>query len=492
MSKRKEIVSQVWVYLVGTILSQGLTLAAAVLTRRFLGPVQMGVWALLQVVLKYSSYTTLGTTAAVSREIPFHAGRQDRERVERIQDTYFTYGVLSSMVLAALLALGAALLRGRLDPVIVWGLVWTGALLVLQRFNNVLITLLRAHKQFEIASKQMVVSSVVNAVCITVLSYRFEVYGYIWGMGLSYLFNTLYILWAARPRLRWGWDAAEFRGLAGYGAPLLAIGLMNTAFMSIDRFMIAGMLGLREVGLYGMAAMAASYAANAPNAVSVVLLPRFHEKYGREGRAQDLRGYTARSAEVFADLMPFLIGAGWCFAPWGVARLLPDFTPGVAALKLLVVGSYFLAVTHPYNTFLIAIKRHWALVPLLAALCLAALAVNAWVLRSGYGIEGVAIAAAVVLAMRFVSHLALAARYSGQGAGMGRECLLIALKFAVMTALLWALDSWVPLSRSTLAGASLRYAILCAVYTPVLVRFVREYGLWEAIRRKAGSARAGA
>ena len=142
--RKKEIIGQTGIYLFGTVMTQLIGGVTGVLTRRFLGPVQMGVWALLQVVVRYSNYSTVGTGAAASREIPFYTGKGDSEKVERIKNTFFTYGIASSVVIGALLCVAAFFLQNRLKPELYWGLLITAAILILQRFNEILITLVRA------------------------------------------------------------------------------------------------------------------------------------------------------------------------------------------------------------------------------------------------------------------------------------------------------------------------------------------------------------
>jgi O-antigen/teichoic acid export membrane protein len=475
-SSKAEILGQTSRYLIGTALTQFISAAATILTRRFLGPVQMGVWALLQVVVKYSSYSTIGTTAATQREIPFWLGKGDKKKAEAIKDTFFTYGVASSAVIAAFLCLGALFFKERLRTELYWGLLIVSAMIVLQRLNNILITLLRATKNFKLASKQMVVSAVVNAVLITALAYYFRIYGYILGMCASFLFNIFYMLCSEPFHLKWHLDTKELKALALYGMPLLILGLVNTAFMSIDRFMIAGLLGLRELGLYGIALLASSYAAQFPNAVSVVLIPNFHERFGRSEDPSSLKNFTLKSADVFCDTMPALIGGGWFFCDWAVRWALPEFSEGITALKYLLLSSFFLAIQQPYYTFMIAVKRHWILVPVLLAVCLAAFGLNWTFIRAGWGICGIALAASFILFLKFSLNYFLAAGQLYSKGEALRHFMSLAGKFLVMCVLLFILDR-IPGIGKGLWGSTLRYAVFLLAYTPSLLKFAKDYGL---------------
>ena len=89
MSRGRAVLKDISFYSTAIFLTQIVTVAASILTRRFLGPLQMGVWVFLQVLLNYAEYLALGTTAAAGYEIPLYNGRGDLERSGRVADAAF-------------------------------------------------------------------------------------------------------------------------------------------------------------------------------------------------------------------------------------------------------------------------------------------------------------------------------------------------------------------------------------------------------------------
>ena len=163
MPKSKGIAHQAGWYATAFATTQFVTVLAAILTRRFLGPVQVGVWSLVQIVLSYAEYGTLGVASATPREIPFYVGKGDMPKAVRIKQATLDFTMLMSFFLAAGLAAYAFLSRPRIPGELFVGLLFAAALLILQQLNNVLIVLLRSFKKFELAGKQMFLSAVVNS-----------------------------------------------------------------------------------------------------------------------------------------------------------------------------------------------------------------------------------------------------------------------------------------------------------------------------------------
>lgn len=427
-------------YSSATLVTQLVGLAAAVLSRRFLGPVSIGVWAVVQVVVEYSAYSSLGVSEAAPREIPFYKGKGDEAAAERVKNAVFSFATASAVVVAALVSAFALSRRPFLSEEMFWGLLFASAIIVLQRVNNLLVTLLRAYKEFALAGRQMTLSAVVNAVLTAVLAYRFRFYGFMAALCLSFVFNIVYILWKSRIRIAPCFELKEGWALVRYGLPLQLLGVINTFLGSIDRILIAALLGFRDVGLYGVAVMGYSYLAGLPNAVATVLVPHFHEEFGKRQNPRELLGYLQKSSRAFSELMIVLVGCGWFLSPLFIRWALPEFAEAVPAAQWMMLGSYFLALTHPYSTFLIVIKRHLPLFGVLGVLSALALAVYPPAVLSPYGIQAVAIAGACLALLRFLMVYFLASRQVHEGTESTRELTGVLLRFAALAALIAAFE----------------------------------------------------
>ncbi len=476
MSSSKEITRQAIGYSGATLVTQLIGLVAAVLSRRFLGPVQIGVWAIVQVVVEYSAYSSLGVSEAAPREIPYHIGKGDKAAAERIKNTVFSFATVSALVLSALVALFALARRPHLSPEMFWGLLFASLIIVLQRVNNLLVVLLRAYKDFALAGKQMTLSAVVNAALTAALAYRYRFFGFMLALCLSYVFNIAYILWKSGIRIRVVFDWKEGWALMRYGFPLQLLGVLNTFVGNIDRILIAWLLGFHDVGLYLVAVMGYSYLAGVPNAVATVLVPHFHEEFGKRQNARELLGYLQKASRAFSELMIVLVGCGWFLSPLFIQLALPEFTEAIRAAQWLMLGSYFLALTHPYSTFLIVIKKHLRLFIVMGVLALMALAAYPPAIRSPHGIEAAAMVGAVLALARFLMVYWLASRQVHEGDEAGHELAGVLLRFAALAALITAFeslfaglpDSWRPLAQ-TAAFLAASWPLCSGLYQKLFV-----------------------
>lgn len=472
MTHRRRVLKDIRFYSGSILLTQMVTVAASVLTRRFLGPTQMGVWAFLQTLLGYAEYSALGTTAAAALEIPLHNGRGDAERSRRITNAAFSFALISSLAVAAVSVAYALLRRAALREELFYGLLMAGVFVVLQRFNGLFITLVRADKQFTLAGKQMLYSSLVNAALIALLSYRFRIYGFLAAMALSLLFNIVYLMRRSGLRMSFVSDWAQMGSLVRYGLPLMSIGLMGTVFETMDRLFITRFLGFEMLGLYSVALMAVNYLNGVPNSVGVVTISHLQEKVGQAGEKAALTAYLKRVDAGYGALMLLLIASAWCLVPWMVRALLPEFVDGLPALKWLVLGTYFSALSQGYTQLLYVVRKHRAMLVLLPLASIAAVALNLSALAAGHGVVGVAAATAV---SSFVYFTLLFFYGSAQAQPLPVSMVLYARAvglFALLAAALVAADRFITAGGSAW-NAPIKLAALSALILPAAWRLRR-------------------
>jgi len=149
------------------------------------------------------------------------------------------------------------------------------------------------------------------------------------------------------------------------------------------------------LGYYGIAIVATNPIGLLPNNLRSVLYPRLLEKYGAKGDKLYLEGFLTEPSLLLVFLTLLLIGAVYCFVPAGIPIFLPQYTPSIPSLKILVVGSYFVALSQIPLSILIGIKLQRELIPVILGAILVLGITCAAALSLGYGIEGVAFSNAV-------------------------------------------------------------------------------------------------
>lgn len=408
MSKKKEILGQIGLYSLAEQVTQLISMVAGILTRNFLGPIQMGMWSTLSLVLEYAGYSTLGTTSATAREIPYYMGKKDKKTADEVKNLVASFGTLTSSAVAVGILAYVLFMRKTLSAPLFWGLIGVSLMVVLQRFNNLLVGLLRAYKNFELASHQMLVSAVANLILIALLTYFFKIYGYVLAMILSFAFNIFYMT------LRHDFDfrfmlSRKIKDLIAFGLPLMLLGFSSAIFKSIDKIVILKLLGFKAMGLYSIAILATSYLNRLPNSIGIILIPHFQERYGERDRIQDLQAYVDKAAYGLSTVMPLLIGVGWIVAQFGVSLFLPQYTKGISALKVLILSSFFFAVSLPYGDIAITLRRHMILLPITGIGIALSAVLNILAVKMGLGITGVSVMTTLTLSLYFSALFRVAA-----------------------------------------------------------------------------------
>jgi O-antigen/teichoic acid export membrane protein len=175
------------------------------------------------------------------------------------------------------------------------------------------------------------------------------------------------------------------------GFPLLLFGVLTTVLGSIDKIMIARMMGVTFVGYYSIANMAQNYLYGATNNFSIVAMPKLLEAYGKQQDLKQVKKFVTVSAEVVSYLLPSLLGAIFLITPLFIAKVLPKFIPGIAAMQVLLLDIFFRSCSPQASHFLVALGKQLGLIPITAAAIALSIFFNFIFIRSGLGIAGAAL-----------------------------------------------------------------------------------------------------
>jgi len=264
----------------------------------------------------------------------------------------------------------------------------------------------------------------------------------------------------------------------------MIIGLLITVLRSIDKIMIVKMLGFESLRLYSIAIMIYGYAGSFSTSIAVVLFPHFQEKFGKSDRPEDLKNYLLKASKAFALSMPVIIGLIWTAAPFFAAWFLPQYISGIPAMKNLSLALFFIALTQPYQDFLITTKKHFFLFPLLSLSSLLAFLLDYAVIRLGYGITGVAYMTAMVFMINFITTYLLSARYIADRKTIIVYLLKFFACFAYLILILFGINSSISVEALSLKEAIVKTAVFLLLCLPYFIVLNKEFGLIALIKKK--------
>ncbi len=402
MTKRKEIFKDAGIYAVSSYIAQAIDMVNGILVRRFLGPANMGVWAFLQVIQNYAKHSSLGITTATARDIPYYREKGDLAKGNEIKNLVFTFTVSTSVLTSLVICVIAFGNRHRYSREIFYGLFVVAGLLVLQRIYNLFIVLLRANKEFFTTGFLNIASSFFSLVFTLVLTWKFQLYGFYAAMLLNFALMIALIYGRTAYRFAFNFHWEGLKPLLTLGVAVLITDILRSVMTSIDRLVVTKYLGFEALGIYSVGLMADNYLYSIPNMFGVIFFPHFQEAFAKRDNPRDLQKYLLEPTICLAYFFPIAIGLVWCASSWIVPWVLPQYQSGIPALKLLSLGTIFLAFSHSFSTFLVTIRKHWLLIPVIAVPTTAGWGINLLFISKGWGIEGVALAEGIISALYFI------------------------------------------------------------------------------------------
>ncbi len=426
----------------------------SLLLRVFLDPAQMGIWQALKLLLNYGNYANLGISKGAAREFTIAlgkdaAGADATPRAKHGLNLAFTVNTLTSLVYAAVLvAVGISLGRlgsGQWSSSWSLGLVAVGLLAVLSRYVTFHVTILRGTQDFATTSRLAVLEGVLTLGVCSAATWLWGLTGLYLGTMVVLLGSLVYVLRHRAVDLRWAWDTAEIRRLIAIGGPILLAGTVASLFRSLDKLMILGYLSDCEfqLGCYSVALLVSVQLFGLGNMLSIVMGPRYGEKFGHCGARKPVALMAARATELQAALMTLPAALAVVAAAPVLGWLLPKYQSGLAPLVWLVPGALALAVAVPAGQYLVAVNRQRRALVVVSMATLIGAVGNHFMLTSGWGLVGVALATAAAYVFYFVLLLAVSIWPELPPAGRLRYvAMLFVTIIPTMATALWLEQSW--------------------------------------------------
>jgi len=491
MTKKSIIIKQLGSYTFSAYAAQFISVFGSILAKFFLGPINVGIWSALQLILEFSKYSGLGVNTVVNLDIPYYQSKGDSDRVSRIISSVFTFLCITSLIIGAGILLYVLFQKNNLSTEFYWGLIFVSFLIVVQRLNNFFVTLLRAFKKFGTASRQNIYSALVNVLLIGLLAAKFKIYGFLWATALSLIFNIAYIQWKEKYCLRFRIDKEVLKKTIGKGLPLMVIGIVETLFKSIDKIFVLRFLGFEAMGLYSIGLMAANYLNALHVSIAVVISPHLREKFGENDSRKDLNSYLSRALTGVSDLFPFLIALVWIVSPILTYKVLHSFYLGIPVLKIIVISIYFISLSNLCSSYLVAVNAQSRVLICLLVSGSFALLLCIGALRWEFGALGIAISMCAAYFVYFSFLLFYSLKETYRVPDGIKLYLWIMLKFLLMVACLFVLNAAVLGSELSWVRTLIAAAIIVLLSVPMLIKYNNDFPVlntvWRRVARLCGA-----
>jgi len=390
----------------GFLAVQGVRVGATLVGARHLAKADMGTWNLVVSLTWYFQLAQLGVVNAMNREIPVLLGAGRHARADGVAATalwWATVPTLTAVVVAAVAAYAGGV---RAWPVLLTAACCIGAQ-HLQAYWQAL-NVARGRLTNVVAQQAAVIAGLLGLTVLLVP--RAGLVGLLAAHAGAYGCAALIGSRGGRVQAR-RWPSLRLtRQLSAIGLPFMLIGILQTALLSADRWVIAGTIGAAGVGSYTLAILVATGMQVLPQAYGQLMYAQMGVAFGRTRSHLELRRLLVRqSLRAYAVALAAAVAATLA-VHLAVPRMLPAYANGIAAASFLAFGVASLSLASGGANYLNVTgrSRHYIAVQVVAlAACVGA---SFAAVRRFESITAVAIAVAVVVTLYSVAVYGMALR----------------------------------------------------------------------------------
>jgi len=392
MNEKQRIIKDAIYYTASSYICQLLGVVTSVLIKWFLGPSLTGIWTTLQVVLRYSIWSHLGILPAAAREIPYFRGKGDEYEASNIRDLSFCFSLIMSCIAGIAIFTWTMINGDKFPHHVIFGIRMISLIVIATSVYNFYLVALGGYKNFSFLSKLTVFNALMTLILVVILVPRFNIYGLYFATLFNALLSIAYAVIHTRYKIRFKIEWKKIIALLKIGIPLIFGGFVFTIFMSIDKIMIVKMLGAEKLGFYTIAIMGVTYAYALPTNLSIVMFPRFQERFSLNDSVEDIKKYFLDLMLVMLCILPTLLGVLYFIVPVMVHYVLPKFTPGITSFKILIIGCFFLSFSPVNSNFLVTLNKQLKLAGITIIAIFLNILLNYYFIKvKKLGIEGAAI-----------------------------------------------------------------------------------------------------
>lgn len=386
--RTSDMTRDIFWFTLSNIFFQGSKFLTYLYVAKLLGPRTYGLWNGLILVLSYGMNSHFGVLNAMNRDVPYYLGAGNMEKIEEIQNISLGAICVSSLSLAAIVFLVSYLSDS--DTETVNGLRFIALILISQQFYLFYQMLLKSHHLFGFMSIQQTLFSVLTVLVVLPLTYYFRFDGFLAGQLivnlaiLGYISRKIPITASPVFNRKTAWE------LSKTGFPIMMAGVAYGIMTTVDRMAILKYLGKEQMGYYSLSVMAAGMLLLLPMTVAQIIYPRMSRKFGETRQADALMPLIYRPTFHLMWIMALMLFGVYFMFPPLIGYFLPEYVKGIASLKIMIVGVYFLSLVGGFANFLntVGLQNIYLSIQLLAIIM--AVLFCGLSLKLNLGIEGIA------------------------------------------------------------------------------------------------------
>lgn len=375
-----------------TALAALVSFVTGVWIRNILGPKEYGVWIIFSMILTYGYYMNLGILDGFSRDVPRLLGEKKYGQVQRVRNIVFTWMLSSAGLVIAAVAIIIMLPLSPFEMILSIIAVLLVPLQNLTLFHNHLFL---TTQQYSIVAIIQLLIGTVQYILMAVFALVWGVYGLFLGVLAGNIIAIFYSRLKLTYKLNIEWDWKILKGMLSYGVPITLIGILLSVLTTLDRLIVFVFFGPDAVGHYGLISLVYQGIMVLPGVFHQVMYPKISHNYGEFGDKRQLKMIVVNSSIHLSYFSPILLGLLYMMFPSFVHLLMPQYSVGIEAAKVVVIGMFFLLWAALYAQYLTVVNKQWTYFKILLSAVIMSVILNIIFIKVGFHIEGVALGTAI-------------------------------------------------------------------------------------------------
>jgi len=453
----------------------------SIVVLRLLGPVLIGAWKTALLVDTLGEISRAGVLRGMAIRVVVLSGQGNDAEGDKNAATaggfLFWLGVFSCCAI-----LGSSCFV--VDPNVRLALRYMAVAVGLCQPYYFLRELAGTRHRFGLRATETVLRTVIDVVVSILLCRIIGLAGLGLGTVLSVVGAGIYLVLRQNIPFQFAVPRALLMNMMRIGVPFSLTEAGYELLRRVDVFLIAILLGPKQVGFYGISIIIMDFAVLlAEKGVSQVLSPHLLKEFGRTGSHSEVANYYEMPARLFCYVLPPVLAVGtFAIGPF-VRVLLPQYSRGVASAEVTLWCVMFVALHFSVHAFFVASNMVVKIIKLQAVTLCVAAALQATCLMLGFGILGAAWCTLAVAAAWAALELFVARTACGYSVAETMVFILtIYIPFVACFSLRHVIDA-IPLDAAHPFLPMVRASFLLLCYLPLFFVYENKFSMVRTVRQ---------
>lgn len=359
-----------------------------------LGPILLGSYAIVILVIEYLNYSNLGVFFSMTKEVSLYLkNNNNEEKIYTVQGSALIFSFISVfiLILIYILITYLGLLSVPLEVLKYSSLIF--ALVLMYQLKQFILRYLRLFEKYFLLGFIEFLAQALNLIGILLFIQEFKIEAVLLSILIP---NILLIIIGFTQvkikKLNINFDVV--RDLVISGSPILFYNIFLLMLTSIDRLMIGFYYSdTAALGYYQLSLSLSLGLFTVFSSIAFLFQPKWIRFYSSDDQLEIERNKTdslVKHTYFLESALVFLAFLGICFTPYFIEIFLPEYRTSIIISQYLLLSLVAFHITFFSVTYLIANHYQYQILPALIKAFLLTILLNYILVELGYGLYGIA------------------------------------------------------------------------------------------------------